>query len=163
MATLDPDHVGPWVDELLRQVRPDRYDAGDCEWRDVVYQKVAELIPPEEAVAVAAKQFVDSREGRATQTANARLRWMGINRAWPVDWDDDLDGHHPISVGSKRITLRAAIPTDLFDWAIEERRRAGRDFAARTWACEGAEWAAEQMVQRKWKTLAEAIKKGARP
>lgn len=158
----DPDHVGPWVDGLLSEARPERYDAGDCSWREGVYAEVAKLIDVKAAAAVAAKQFVDSREIKATRRANKRLRWMGINSSWPTDWSDDVDGRHPISVGEKRVTLAAATAKDLSEWAIEERRRAGRDFAARTWACDGAEWAAAQMQRRRWPTLGEAIKRSAK-
>jgi hypothetical protein len=57
---------------------------------------------------------------------------------------------HPgerVKVIEERVALRATTPKDLRDFATEERRRAGKDFATRNSTCENAEWLADQMVE----------------
>lgn len=156
---LDPNKLGVYVDWQLIEHRPDRYEVGDTSWREPVYAQIAALIPEREAKLVAAKQFIDQREGMATRQANQRLRDIGRTGNWPDSWDDELDGHHPIAVGDVRVCLRAATADDLRSWAIDERRRASQDFAARVLACDGAEWVADQMDASGWPTLGEAIKR----
>jgi hypothetical protein len=143
------------IDELLATHRPDRYDAADKSWRDPVYAAVGKLIPTREAIAVAAQQIVDQRETQATKRANRLLRKIGQDKQWPLDWMDC--GDMPISVGGERICLRAAQPEDLQQWAIDERRDAAQDFAARHQACEGAEWLAGAMRVEGYQLLGDAM------
>jgi hypothetical protein len=143
------------IDELLAGERPDRYDARDKAWRQTVYDKIAPLIPRNEAAQVAAQSLVDAREARATRTTNKVLREIGRTKQWPIDWLDL--GDQPLSVGGERVCVRAATAHDLQVWATDERRTAAADFSARNDACEGAEWAAEQMQQQGWTTLADAM------
>lgn len=137
------------IDALLDQHRPDRYAASDHRWRDPVIAAIAGRIPARQAAQVAAERLVADREGRSTRSANEMLRKIGMERQWPLpEMADDL-GDRPISVGDQRVCLRAATAVDLRSWAIDERRDAARDFAARSAACDGAEWLADEMDARK--------------
>lgn len=148
------------IDALLDQHRPERYDAGDKAWRQAVYAAVEPLVPPADARRLAASQLVDQREGIATRAANELLRQIGRSRQWPLDWMDQ--GCRPISVATERVQLGAATPIDLEHWAIDERRVAAQDFAARSLACDGAEWCAEQMRTNGWLTFGDGCQ-GAQP
>jgi len=139
------------IDAMLDEHRPERYDVGDKTWRQTIYAEVGPLIPPAEARQIAASQLVDQRERIATRGANELLRQIGRTKQWPLDWMEQ--GVRPISVGSTRVRLGDASVGDLRDWAIDERRVAAQDFAARSFACDGAEWCAEQMQAHGWLTF----------
>lgn len=159
------------IDRLLREQRPDRYVIRDTvnddeyltddevegtEWLDAVAEEVEGDVPSEEIRRRYARSLVGQREGMATQKANGLLRKVKQDGQLPLGWMDFED--YPISVVSRihspgervkiveeRVALRAVTSGDLRAFAVEERRRAARDFAARNEACEGAEWIAEQM------------------
>ncbi len=139
------------IDALLDEHRPERYDVGDKTWRAAIYAEVERLVPDREARRIAASQLVDQREGVATRGANDLLRQIGRMRQWPLDWMEQ--GVRPLSVGSERVRLADGTVDDLARWAIEERRVAAQDFAARSFACDGAEWCAEQMRINGWLTF----------
>lgn len=156
---LDSASLDAWAAAKLAALRPDgEYSAGDCDWRIPLYEEIASMIPADEACRLAAKQFVDQIEGRATRGANEALRWIGKHGAWPATWDNLVEGRYPLSMKKKRIVLENASADHLMTWASEERRRAGQEYTAREAACTGAEWMAVQMRKRKWKTVAEAIR-----
>lgn len=148
------------IDALLDRARPDRYDVDDHAWRDPVVAAIATRIPPRQAAQVAAERLVADREGRATRSANELLRRVGKERQWPLpDMADDL-ADRPISVGSERVCLRAATSLDLRTWAIDERRDAAQEFAARSMACDGAEWLADEMDAKGLGQFADAYAPG---
>lgn len=149
------DHLNHHIDLMLDQCRPDRYDVGDNTWRLQVYADVEARLPVRRAIAIAAQQIVDQREGIATRVANGLLRKIGETKQWPFDWMDAAE--RPLSIGRERVKLTAATAEDLQQWAIDERRDAAQDFAARSAACDGAEWAAKNMATAGLLTIGDVI------
>lgn len=138
------DDIYNHVDQLLADLRPDRYepDGGD-EWLDEVAALIANDIPQAEARARAARQIVRQREGVKTQAANRILRDVYRSGQLVLGWLDALD--LPIAVAKERVALRAVTPSDLDRFAVDERRDAAREFATRNETCEAGEWIAERM------------------
>lgn len=145
------------IDELLDQYRPDRYASDDHNWRAPVIQAVTHRIPNHQARWVAAEHLVGQREGRATRAVNDVLRRVGRNQEWPLP--NMLEGllRKPLSIDGNRVCLEAASPEDLEAWAIAERRSAAQDFAARSDACDGAEWVAQTMRHKGWHLFGEGV------
>lgn len=168
----DLSEVTHEIDKLLRERRPDRYtvrghdeDSTDLEadevetttWLDEVAADIEHLIPESTMRRLYARSLVGQREGKTTRNGNKALREIDRTGQEPLTWDW-LD--EPISVVTRveqpgervklieeRVALRATTPKDLRDFATEERRRAGKDFATRNATCENAEWLADQMVE----------------
>lgn len=137
------------VDVLLNERRPDRYTPGvDDEWLDIVAQEVAELIPERDARAIAARLRVGRREGDKTRQTNKLLREIHQSGELPLDWMETMN--LPLAAGKERVALRACSPEDFEEFAIVERKNAGRDFAQRNATCEAAEWIAEHMRGNGW-------------
>ncbi|MDP9222681.1 MAG: hypothetical protein M3P18_02290 [Actinomycetota bacterium] len=159
------------VDRLLAERRPDRYavagseadevdenEVQNNEWLDGIAADVEHLAPEVAVRRILARSIVAQREGRATRRANDLLRQIHRSGQLVLDWMDAMAW--PIAVVERvdrpsekpkkleeRVALRATTARDLRAFAIEERRRAGTDHAARSDACSGAEWAADQIVQ----------------
>ena len=143
------------IDTMLDNRRPDRYDVDDHHWRNPVVAYVAQHMPVKQAQQIAAERVVADREGKATRSVNRMLRKVAEEKQWPIP-ETTLDLHRrPMSIGSERVCLEAATSFDFQQWAIDERRDAAQDFAARSGACDGAEWIAQQMNHKGWQTFGE--------
>lgn len=153
------------IDEWLSEVRPERYETVDRDsWMGPVYEKVVcelEVQPPQDVVWDAARQLVRSREKQATRKANDFLRRIGIDGQPPLGWDGAsaewkaLSGGYlrmPLAIGSERVRLGAASPSDYENWVIDHRDKDDKRVAAQVHAYNGAlllaQWAREQGVER---------------
>jgi hypothetical protein len=122
--------------ELLANVRPDRYTAGDISWADEVIDLVADSIDAQEAKQRTAEQIVRGVEQAATRRANTVMRAAALHGALPLDWMDSASW--PMSVGGHRVCLRALTADDLRQFAADEGTAASKDYAARLDAVKGA-------------------------
>jgi hypothetical protein len=167
MSNDDRESLAQLIDRLLRERRPDRYtengsdddEAGpDATWLREIAEEIEPLIVEADAVKQVALTLVMQVEKRTTRRANTVLRDFSRTGQLGMFWAED--GDFPIAVitrkyeeGQKpktiqeRVALRAATADDLRAWAVEERRRAAKDFAARNEACTGAEDIAESMTE----------------
>lgn len=144
------------VDALLDKYRPDRYSSNDHGWQAPVITQVAQRMPLRQAQQIAAEKIVSEREGRATRSVNSMLRKVASEKQWPLpELTHDLM-RRPLSIGSERVCLAAATAKDFELWAIDERRDAAQEFSARSAACDGAEWLAQQMRQQGHALFADA-------
>lgn len=172
--SINPDltEVRRLIDGLLRARRPDRYvvradddddldlDAGEVAttaWLDDLAEEVEPHVPRQSAIRLFARSEVGRAEGKATRRVNDLLRRIHRSGQLPIDWlemrNDPMavverlqQSGERVKVTEERVALRAVTAQDLLSFAVEERRRAGRDFAARNDACAGAEWVASQML-----------------
>lgn len=137
------EEIGRFIDRELDLIRPERYDPRETSWRDPVVAEVERLIPDLEAKAIAARELVGRREGRATRVVTEHLREIHRTRQPPLDWMDH--GPRPLALDGERVRLDAAGAADFRDWATTERKRNAQQFTARNDACEGADWIADQL------------------
>jgi hypothetical protein len=170
----DDQTLNVLCDHLLRQFRPDRFvvsgeeeitdeDVITNSWLDEVAAELEREIRVEDLQRVVNRQLrrlVATREGIACKRVNAMLRdyhdrptlhdprdpeWIGplLDDPISVVTRSNLDGRTKILY--EHVALRAASSDDLRRFAIEERRRAARDFASRESSCAGAEELADDM------------------
>ena len=142
------DELKSAIDELLAEQRPDRYEPSEASWLDSVADQVKDLVPPKHAVFQLARTIVGNRERGKTQRTNKILRDAHTSEQFPGDWLKTL--HLPLAVGKERVALRACTADDFRNFANQERRVAGKDFAVRNESCEAAEWVADQMDVNDW-------------
>jgi hypothetical protein len=124
-------------------------------WLDKIAKEVADDVPELEARQLYASQIVRQMEGSATKRANALLRKIGQSGQLIIGWwgnEDDpvavitrkvVDGK--MRVKEERVALRSMYHRDFRDFALEERKRASKDFSARNDTCVGAELIADRM------------------
>jgi hypothetical protein len=130
-------------------------------WLDDLEAEIESQLPEATARKHLARNLVRQAEGRATRSGNTLLRRIQIAKrdSKPIQGFLPLEEFYadPIAivirsvrdgkvrVREERVALRAATPDDFKAFANHERRRAGKDHAARIETCEGAEYVAEQM------------------
>jgi hypothetical protein len=150
------------VDNLEAELEPSEEDAEDLPpgdetaWLDQIAADVAHLVPDEQVRKLYARKVVAQQEGSATKRANTLLRNIGRTGQLVLGWMDledypiavitrAVDAAGRVHVREERVALRAAGPPEFDAFAIEERRRAARDFGSRNDTCTGAEWLSVQM------------------
>ncbi len=165
----EPDNVtdkqlGELIDQWLADARPERYDDEDKDWMDPVIEKAKRALlqyrTTDEAIADAAKRRVREREGQAVKRTHSELRKIAEHGSLPLGWGDGDDWkilyydmlHLPLKIGSGRVRLGAASPTDLEQWQVENYREEDEDklrrIASRKGAKMLADWALAQHVKR---------------
>jgi hypothetical protein len=159
----DPSEDEQTVDEMLNNVRPERYDLEDQEWMEPVVRKHRDhLLQQQSAEQIAedlARKDVHTREGVATQKLNTLLRrfkdgefplGFGESEDWKAFYGTYLDA--PLLIGRDKVRFGIATAQDLDDWVTEKKRAGEREQERRDETIDGAEWLAtalrEQHVDR---------------
>lgn len=124
------------IADMLAQVRPDRYEAGDIGWAQPVIDIVADNLDGRDARFRTAETVVQSIEKSATRRTNRLLREITKTGVFPLDWIDSKSW--PLTVGNGRVVLSALTSADLRQFADEEEERADKDHKARLDAVKGA-------------------------
>lgn len=167
LAEDRPDRYGTGETPVDRADEDDEPDLGSQEWlRDIAYDKIKPLVT--DAAERLALQLVLDEERKATRATNAFFRdiardhqlvlgYFGLESS-PISVVHRVVRDGKLYVRTERAALRAADERDVHSSASEERRRAGRDFAARNAACDGMEWAADQMLAAGALTFDEWVK-----
>lgn len=141
------DDINGLIDQLLEERRPDRYEWGiSDEWLEDIAKEISTGIPVKEAQTQHAMALVKRREKVKTTRTNKLLREVYESRQLPIDWMDAIS--LPLAVGKERVALRACTAEDFQQFAIDERRDASREFAARHETCDAAEWMANEMIRQ---------------
>ncbi len=155
---IDSDELNGW----LSQYRPKRYHpTQDKAWMENVTKKVMAKIPAAKAVRISAEKIVRDAENKATRKGNDLFRLSLELGGLPLDPAGDL----PVAVKPKkeRVQLRWLTPSDLRQFANNERRAASHDFTVRNASCDGAEMLADMMEEKEFSFVnewIEAIEKG---
>jgi hypothetical protein len=110
------------IDKRLDELRPQRSNSGDKDWRAQVYGWARNHIPDEtNLVRHFAEKEVDGREAKATRRGNKMLRRWAKGQI-PLLWSDL--GPLPVVVDGTRIRMDALTPDDMDDAARELRSNA---------------------------------------
>jgi len=152
--------LNQYIDERLRDYRPDRYQAGD-EFLDRVADSIPDTFYDVDDLLSRVKQAdVKRRETKARRNANQLLREFHSTGQLELHWR--TTANEPLSVtaytvdddgnrmkSTEYVTLRAATADDLMAWADYEESKAQEDYEARMAAVEGARQIAASIVDRK--------------
>ena len=160
----DDKDLNELIDLWLSDDRPDRYQASEKEWMDVVVERATKALqgrPDKDGVIQdIARRRVYQREGQATRRANKVLRDIGDTGQLPLGWDDEELWREmlyeklrlPLSIEQQRVRLGAASPADLESWKTTNKREEEKRNAAQEAARQGADllarWVREQHVLR---------------
>lgn len=112
----------------------------------------AEIVEPARVVGVDGKSYPLPRPKPASAEESADERRLREAREAVERRARYLEGFC-----NSWVQLHTATTSDLRRWAVQERRVAAQDFSARSFACDGAEWAADEMDANGWATLAEVL------
>lgn len=139
---------------------------------DDLFGRIASDLEAEVTTGELRRELLDSlnrrvrlREGTQMRSVNNLFRTYFRDGQWPLpglglhetpEWAHlplgVISRHHepgqPAKVVNEHVALRAVTAYDLRTFAVEERRRAARDFASREDACQGAERIASEMDDR---------------
>lgn len=161
--TVNDKELTHLIDDLLYDVRPERYSADDKDWMDPVITRIETELGRRrvrEVIHDIARRRVHNREAVATRKANRILRDINDTGQLPLGWGDGEDWkklfvdtlHCPLSIARQRVRFGAASPQDLNQWELENARdddkRRMAQISARAGARLVAQWALEQGVGR---------------
>lgn len=141
--------LADWVDEWLTDERPERYDDDDRDWMTPVIEKAAKMHrerPHDELAEEAARRYVSSREGQASQRVNRILRAIAEAQTLPLWWDEDPAWkityanvlHLPVKIGDRKVQFRAMTAGDWEEFIFEHKRQEDEINATREMTRNGA-------------------------
>lgn len=133
-------------------LQPDRYESDDLSWAEEALRTVGKQMTPAQALRRLGLSMIKERRSVMRGRANKILADLGVHKSWPDVWSN-WTGAYPIKVGTQHVCLRAVTFEDLEKYEIEQRRLAAVRFAASNLACDGAQWAAEELQANEWLTI----------